>query len=480
MTIAIAIAIAVGAVGGMSDGLGAAIVAAAFVGALAITLGYIHRPFATVAAVWVFLLVQNTIASALGKTSSSGSAINKLENPIILLLLVLTIVFGEKRVHGRWLIYLPGGFFLLAGLLSAAIHHVPITTAFLGAWLGIKFWVVLVITSKLPWTEAAIDQIVRIIIAGALLVAAGTFLDFVAPGPFRALLHLPAGSDVRVGLQSARSIFANPALLASFMFLSLCLLIARMSFQRRRMDIVYAAALAVASVLSLRFKAVVGVLVAFGLIWVLRPRNLGKAIGPRVVLLALALAAVGGVGYAVASRQVTQYTTTETPRNRMTQVSVEIAQANFPLGVGFGRYGSAPSSFPYRYSPVYNQYGFWMINGLDESNPAFVHDTSWATVIGETGALGWLAYAGGLVALFAALMLQSRNERQVWYAQMMSIAGAATIVAFLVDSAGRPALFDMFTCLSVALVVGPALALGRRTSSHPELPPAIQRFFAQI
>jgi hypothetical protein len=77
-------------------------------------------------------------------------------------------------------------------------------------------------------------------------------------------------------------------------------------------------------------------------------------------------------------------------------------------------------------------------------------------------------------------VLQSRNERQVWYAQMMSIAGAATVVAFLVDSAGRPALFDMFTCLSVALVVGPALALGRQTNAHPEFPAAIERFFVPM
>jgi hypothetical protein len=475
--VGVVFALLLGALAGGGAGIAAGAVAVALAGAIVMTIGYLHRPFLVVIAVWAFLLVQNTIASALGKTSGSGGVINKLENPLILFLLLLTVAFGRRRVHGRWLVYGPGAAFLFVGLVSAVAHHVPVSTALLGAWLGIKLWVLLTISMRLPWDEVALRQIIRLILGAAIVVALLTFVDFVAPSAFRAALHLPSASDVRVGLESARSIFANPALLASFMFLSLCVLIARMSFVRRRSDIVWAAALAVAAVLSLRFKAVVGVLVAFGIIWVLRPRNLGKAIGPKVVILALAAVAVGGVGYAVASRQVTQYTTTETPRNRMTQVSIEIAQREFPLGVGFGRYGSAASSYPYRYSPVYNQYGFWMINGLDAANPAYLHDTSWATVIGETGALGWFAYAAGLVVLFFAMALQARNDRQPWYAQMISLAATATIVAFLVDSAGRPALFDAFTCMSVALVVGPALALGRRSSARAEPPLALERIF---
>jgi hypothetical protein len=477
--VAVGFAVLIGAVAGVS-GIAGAVIAVGLVGAVVMTIAFVHRPFIVVLGVWMFLLVQNTIAVSLGKSGGAGGAVNKLENPIILLLLLLSLVFGERAVHGRMLVYLPAGVFLLAGLASDFAHHVPISTALLGAWLGAKLWVLLFITMRLPWNEHEVMRIVTVIIRFATVVAALTFIDFVAPHAFRAALHLPSESDVRVGLESARSIFANPALLASFMFMSLCLLLARMSFVRKRTDIFCAASLAVAAVLSLRFKAVVGVLAAFAIIWVLRPRNLGRAIGPKVVILLVAGIAVGGVGYAVANKQVNEYTTTETPRNRMTQVALQLAKHDIPLGEGFGRYGSAPSSFPYRYSPVYNKVGFWAINGLDAANPAYLHDTSWATVIGETGALGWLGYAGGLVLLLVSLILQSRNEEQAWYAQMLSIAGAATVVALLVDSAGRPALFDAFTCMSVALIVGPALVLGRRTSTRSPLPPSIERIFGSV
>jgi hypothetical protein len=119
-----------------------------------------------------------------------------------------------------------------------------------------------------------------------------------------------------------------------------------------------------------------------------------------------------------------------------------------------------------------------MINGLDIAKPDFLHDTSWATVIGESGALGWLAYAGGLVLLIAVLAMQARNDEQPLAAQMASLAGVATLVAFLFDSAGRPALFDAFTCLSVGLVIAPALALGRMPRSRPELPDVVERILA--
>jgi hypothetical protein len=61
---------------------------------------------------------------------------------------------------------------------------------------------------------------------------------------------------------------------------------------------------------------------------------------------------------------------------------------------------------------------------------------------------------------------------------MASLAGLATMVAFLFDSAGRPAIFDAFTCLSVGLVIAPALALGRMPGARPELPDAVERILA--
>jgi hypothetical protein len=194
------------------------------------------------------------------------------------------------------------------------------------------------------------------------------------------------------------------------------------------------------------------------------------------VLLLLAGASVGGIAYGVASRQVSTYTSTVTPRNRLDSTSLKIAIADFPLGAGFGRFGSVSSGPPgFAYSPVYDHYGFNLIPGLNRAKPTYLHDTSWATIIGETGTIGWLFYVGGLALLMAVLGLQAGNEGQPRAAQLASLAGVATLVAFMFDSAGRPALFDSFTCLSVALVVCPAIALGRLPGPRSDLPDDAKR-----
>ena len=477
--VGIVIGLLVGAVAGATDGIGGAAIAVGLVGAVGVTIAYIHRPFWVVIGFWLFLLLQDSIAAALGKAGGAGGLVSKAENPVIALLLILTVLFGQRRPRGRRFLFVPAAIYLFAGFASAAAHHVPISILMLGAWLGVKAWSLFIIALYLPWDEAAVHRILGVIVKVAIPVALLTFVDFFAPGPFRAALGLPTTSDVRLGIQAARSIFPNPALLSSFMFLSLCLLVARIAYTRKRFDIAWAAALTLAAILSLRLKAVVGIATAFAIVVTFRPRALSKAIGPRIILLLVAGVVVVGIGFGIASRQVSTYTSTETPRNRLTGTAVKVAEADFPLGVGFGHFGSAPSAPPYPYSPVYNTYGFWLINGLDKSNPAYLHDTSWATIIGETGALGWIGYAGGLVALLIVLAMQARNDEQSRAAQMASLAGVATIVAFLFDSAGRPALFDAFTCLSVGLVIAPALALGRLPQgSRPEQPDVVERILA--
>jgi hypothetical protein len=172
---------------------------------------------------------------------------------------------------------------------------------------------------------------------------------------------------------------------------------------------------------------------------------------------------VGGI----IDRQVTTYTTTEPPRNRLLRTSLLVARDHFPLGAGFGRFGSAAAVAPYPYSPVYDDYGFWNVPGLSRDKPDFLRDTSWPAVIGETGFAGWLFYAGGPLALIITMLRRARNFDQDERTQFVALAALVTLVALLFDSAGRPALFDAFTVLSVGLFVGPALAMGSLPRAVP-------------
>lgn len=64
----------------------------------------------------------------------------------------------------------------------------------------------------------------------------------------------------------------------------------------------------------------------------------------------------------------------------------KIAKDYFPLGTGFGTFGSYMSrEF---YSPLYYEYGLSSVWGLSPSMPSYIADTYWAMIMGETGFLG--------------------------------------------------------------------------------------------
>ena len=64
----------------------------------------------------------------------------------------------------------------------------------------------------------------------------------------------------------------------------------------------------------------------------------------------------------------------------------KIAKDYFPLGTGFGTFGSYMSR--QFYSPLYYEYGLSSVWGLSPSMPSYIADTYWAMIMGETGFLG--------------------------------------------------------------------------------------------
>ena len=159
---------------------------------------------------------------------------------------------------------------------------------------------------------------------------------------------------------------------------------------------------------------------------------------------------------------VDEATDSGTARVALYEASVRIAADHFPLGVGFGRYGSAPTRTDY--SPVYYEYGLDRVRGLGPDNPAYVGDTFWPRILGETG-------VGGLIALLVFVVLLGRD---VWLAGQRRyrdplvsafVLGAwmvflqalvETLASSLFDA--PPRAYLLFGALGVAL------SLGRRDS----------------
>ncbi|AQY49739.1 hypothetical protein PWEIH_01962 [Listeria weihenstephanensis FSL R9-0317] len=86
-------------------------------------------------------------------------------------------------------------------------------------------------------------------------------------------------------------------------------------------------------------------------------------------------------------------------RGVLLRTSVQIAQDHAPFGAGLGMFGSHASRL--HYSPLYYDYNLSRVWGLSSGNPAFITDSYWAMIIGETGLLGAIC----LIALFIVTLI---------------------------------------------------------------------------
>ncbi|HEX8769490.1 MAG TPA: hypothetical protein VF711_01835, partial [Acidimicrobiales bacterium] len=174
-----------GLAAGGSDPQPALVIVAGLVGIAMVSTAYWTWPKLTVLWFWVFLLFQDSVATAFGKSSSVGHLIAQIENPVLVLLFLLTVVrYGKRRPDARFLVYIPALGFLMSGLLSTVLGHVPPKPALVGALLGCKLFVALIITMLLPWRPQDVERVLNFILKFAVPVAVLTFVDLLFPGPF--------------------------------------------------------------------------------------------------------------------------------------------------------------------------------------------------------------------------------------------------------------------------------------------------------
>ena len=178
------------------------------------------------------------------------------------------------------------------GFLGAAIHQVPITITVLGAWLGLKFWIMVGITLALPWKTSDMARIYSIFTKLGLFVAALGLIDYVTHGAVSHTLHTAVSYSAGPGYRSnaVQSILATPGEYSLFMSLLFALTLSRLTASRSKSDLILVLLFAVSAILSLRLKGVL----SLGIV-VLIVAFAQFAHNPRSAAIILAIGAILGV-----------------------------------------------------------------------------------------------------------------------------------------------------------------------------------------
>ncbi len=307
----------------------------------------------------------------------------------------------------------------------------------------------------LPWKTSDVEHIYTVMTRVGLLVAAIGFADYLSHGAVSSALHTSSSIEHNgYRTEAVHSVFPHPGEYSLFMSILFAITFARFAVRRNKADLIFTLLFAASIMLSLRLKGFLS-LAAVALIVALVQAIASKR-GVITILLVGLLLIVGiySVEGSVLAKQVATYTSTEaSARAQLYKTGERIANSDFPLGAGFGRYASYASRI--YYSPIYYQYELNSIYGLSKTFPAFIDDTSWPSVIGETGYGGLVMYLAGILFIIVALIRRLRILPDV--SKLMPLSALCVLAVLLVDSLGDPTLFSWLATTSFALVLGPAL-----------------------
>lgn len=219
---------------------------------------------------------------------------------------------------------------------------------------------------------------------------------------FNYIIPIFPSIEIRFGLPSQQLFFGHPTALASISFFLLMLI--TLKFDGMKKDNFHIIMLLIIIASTLRVKAIIS---AFAYVylyfWII---VLKRKISFRMILTIAIFAII--YGWDQISFYYLDFRSTLTARGALTYTSFQIAKDYFPLGSGFGTFGSAPSGD--NYSPLYYLYGISNIWGLSRRDPVFVSDTFWPMILGQSGYLGLVLYILFLIGLFKKFSLRLRGN----------------------------------------------------------------------
>ncbi len=362
-----------------------------------------------------FFLLQDLIANNLKEMPLAFSVIKYSDELLVMIfysfcVLYPLIAIEYKPIKG--IIAKLLSLFLLVGIISSIVTRVPVFVSAPQILLYLKGFLLFYIFASLPFNEIILRKYIRFFLCVALLLFAFGLVDLVVPGWFRTVTGNIGYEDFRGGILSVKSLFIHPGVFGWFMAYIALYCFAFFLIFTKRSYLFAGLIFSLGCLLSMRAKPlgglVGGVLVGLAML------PLSKRIRRSMVFIAIAFC-MGVPLWPQLSElyqsKVAGYVEVSDPmlqaRNALYIKGVEIAKDYFPLGAGLGRYGSW-MSVKY-YSPLYDEYDLSRIYGMSEEKASFNCDTFWPMVLGETGFIGFVFYAGILFCFVKTLCRQVKN-----------------------------------------------------------------------
>ena len=146
----------------------------------------------------------------------------------------------------------------------------------------------------------------------------------------------------------------------------------------------------------------------------------------------------------------------ETARQVLDETGKEILKDYFPIGVGFGKFGTYYAAL--NYSEYYYIYGISDVYGLTKDDPKYSMDTFWPAIMGETGFLGLIVYIYLVVSIFKQLFkCINLGEKRLNVDKIYNLTSILIFIQFVVESFGEATFNTSPQNILVAIFIGISL-----------------------
>ena len=320
----------------------------------------------------------------------------------------------------------------IIGLLGNVIYkyqsYIAIFTDVLLIW---KFFLVYFLFEKINKTKQ-LDNNKKIILKHIKII---TIILFVFTIMNYVLKIFP--SEYRYGIMTNQLFYSHTTYLASS---SIFLLVLYIRFSKK-INSLYSYILLFIIISTIRTKAIVFVIIFLLLGNYLNISNKKIKIN-KIILFAI-------IAFFIGFQQIEFYffEETDSARNVLLRTSIEIANDYFPIGTGFGTYGSYVSG--QEYSPVYNIYKINNIWGIQRSNPSFISDSFWPMLLGQFGYIGMGVYILIIIIIFIKIQHGYKIENKAIY-----ISKITALVYLLISSTSESAFVNpMAIALAITIAI---------------------------
>lgn len=323
----------------------------------------------------------------------------------------------------KWkLLYLWIGFMLLGLVSSLIFRYQKIIPAIMDAVVVINKFMVGYLTAYV-YGRLHKKNIAACMAGTARMIAVAIFLiavhDIILPPFF-------SKGDYRYFTHSLILMFPHQTYLAAAM-VTLLILLGYTNENNRNLP--YMLMVSFVGVMTLRGKAIAFFAVYWMLytwIFVLKSRQLA------------AMLVGGGIGAVfIGFEQITDYfltTTRYSPRQIMFKDSITLAIDHFPLGTGFGSFGSTIAD--QYYSPIYTKLGYNNNYGMGADDSMFLTDNFWPEIIAQFGLIGLVIFISVVVCLLLYSIKTLKGNVYAGFAMLM------VLVNMLINSMAESSFFN--------------------------------------